>query len=210
MNLRALAAAALLAGCSSPPKPPSVDDSVRRPINSAQAIELQRCSAENRAARIALTEAEHRANVAVAGAAADSLAAARRAAQTCAPGARTSSGSSVFVVPFVLGSAKLELPPDQAERIASAAKMASAIVIRGRTDAAADSPAESALAKRRAEAAGTWLVQRGVSRDRVRLQWQGAGDRLISVDAKSALQRRVEIEIYEAAPPVETVANLAL
>ena len=33
----------LLASCSSPPKPPTVDESQKRPVNSQMAIELQVC-----------------------------------------------------------------------------------------------------------------------------------------------------------------------
>ena len=33
----------LLASCSSPPKPPTVDESQKRPVNSQMAVELQVC-----------------------------------------------------------------------------------------------------------------------------------------------------------------------
>ena len=38
-----LTAGVLLSACSSPPKPPTVDESNRRPVNSRMAVELQTC-----------------------------------------------------------------------------------------------------------------------------------------------------------------------
>ncbi len=211
----ATAIAAATGGCSSPPQAPTVDDSVRRPVNNPQALEIQRCTGELSATRIALTEAAHRANRAVAGATAQAMEAARRAADNCPsfPAAPDKvSANQVFVVPFKVGSASIELESEQASRLAKAAAGAHLVVVRGRTDAAADSMAETALAQRRAQAAGEFLVLRaGVARDRLRVQWQGSGDQLEAGSAPTQRQRnrRVEVEVYAAAPAVEFLANSA-
>src|SRR5471032_1973957 len=46
----------LLGSCSTPPKPPSVDESTRRPANSAQAVELQVCKNDLTNTRLLATE----------------------------------------------------------------------------------------------------------------------------------------------------------
>lgn len=216
-SLIALAAivAATAGGCTSPPQPPQVDDSVRRPVNNAQSLDLQRCTGELSATRIALTEAAHRANRIAAGATAQAMDAARRAAASCPtfPAAPDKiGGNQVFVVPFRLGSSAIELESEQASRLTKAAAGAQLVVVRGRTDASADSLAETALAQRRAQAASDFLVARaGVPRERLRLQWQGAGDPLEAGNSPSQRQRnrRVEVEVYAAAPAVEVLANAA-
>lgn len=211
----ATAIAAATGGCSSPPQPPSVDDSVRRPVNNPQALEIQRCTSELSATRIALTEAAHRANRAVTGATAQAMEAARLAADNCPsfPAAPDKiSGNQVFVVPFRLGSASIELESEQAARLAKAAAGARLVVVRGRTDASVDSASETTLAQRRAQAAGEFLVLRaGVPRERLRVQWQGAGDQLEPGTTPTQRQRnrRVEVELYAAAPAVEFLANSA-
>lgn len=211
----AMAIAAATGGCSSPPQPPSVDDSVRRPVNNPQALDLQRCSGELSATRIALTEAAHRANRAVAGATAQAMEAARQAAENCPsfPAAPDKIGSNqVFIVPFKVGSAVIELESEQAARMSKAAAAAQLVVVRGRTDAATDSMAETALAQRRAQAAGEFLVLRaGVPRERLRVQWQGSGDQLEpgATPTQRQRNRRVEVEIYAAAPSVEYLPNTA-
>ena len=51
-----LACLLLFSSCSSPPKPPSVDESRRRPVNTAMAVELQSCRSELADTRILMTE----------------------------------------------------------------------------------------------------------------------------------------------------------
>src|ERR1700756_4365927 len=48
----------LLAGCASsgPPRPPDVDESTRRPINTTQAVELQLCRSSLQNTQISLEE----------------------------------------------------------------------------------------------------------------------------------------------------------
>lgn len=208
-------AAAAVGGCSSPPQPPTVDDSVRRPVNNTQSIDLQRCTGELSATRIALTEAAHRADRAVIGATAQAMEAARRAAGSCPsfPAAPDKVGANqVFVVPFALGSSTVELDYAEATRLVKAATGAQLIVVRGRTDAASDSPAETALAQRRAFAVGDLLQRRAsLPSDRLRVQWQGAGDQLDAgvLPAQRKRNRRVEVEVYAAAPAVQYLTNAA-
>ena len=45
-----------LGSCSSPPKPPTVDESLKRPANSAVAVELQVCKSELQNTRILASE----------------------------------------------------------------------------------------------------------------------------------------------------------
>ena len=46
----------LLASCSSPPKPPNVDESQKRPMNSQMAVELQVCKNDLQNTRLLATE----------------------------------------------------------------------------------------------------------------------------------------------------------
>ena len=151
MKITALSLAALvaIAGCSSTPEPPKVDDSVRRPVNAPQELKLQQCTGELSAAKIELTEAVHTANRAAAAAKAASVLGAQQAAQSC-KAATGAAGNVVFVLPFAHASSALSLGDGDGKRLMAAATKAELIVIRGRTNAQADSPAETELARRRA------------------------------------------------------------
>ncbi|MDE2296800.1 MAG: OmpA family protein, partial [Burkholderiales bacterium] len=46
----------VLASCSSPPKPPTVDESQKRPVNSQTAVELQVCKNDLQNTRLLATE----------------------------------------------------------------------------------------------------------------------------------------------------------
>ena len=89
-------------------------------------------------------------------------------------------------------------------RIVDEARTAPLVVLRGRTDGTAESPSESAIARQRAAAVEAWLVQSGVDRARIRTTWQPVGDHAAdnSTPGGRTLNRRVEIEIYRAAPIV--------
>ena len=80
-------------------------------------------------------------------------------------------------------------------------------MIRGRTDATGDSASETALARRRAEAAAGFLRSRGVLADRVRVTWQGAGDPRPQSGQERAQNRRVELEFYAAPPTIIVVRS---
>lgn len=193
--LNALAlAATLLAGCgSSRPRPPEADEASRRPANTAAAIELQACRTSQQNSRIAATEARHEADVARI----QSVLMQARAAAATLPAA-----NAVFVLRFHSGSSDLDLSPDEARQIAEAARDAPLVVLRGRTDGARESAAESRVARARAAAVQAWLVRAGADPARVRATWQPVGDHAgdNGMETGRALNRRVEIEIYRTAP----------
>ena len=104
-------------------------------------------------------------------------------------------------MPFGMGSAAWSVEQADAAALVRRAKDAAVIMIRGRTDATGESLQETALARRRAEAAAEFLQQAGVSKDKLRLTWQGAGDPVAGLrPTEHAQSRRVEIEFYTAAP----------
>ena len=82
------------------------------------------------------------------------------------------------------------------------AKAAPLVLLRGRTDGDADTPAEARIARQRAEAVKAYLVAAGVDPFRIRSTYQPAGDHAAANAsvAGRALNRRVEIEVYRAIP----------
>jgi outer membrane protein OmpA-like peptidoglycan-associated protein len=198
----------LLSSCSSPPKPPTVDESRRRPVNTAVAVELQSCRNDLENTRILATESARSAE-------ASSLAMARMAQQqqslVRSIGAHAAAQRNVLVpVLFPFGNTQVTVPDSDAARIVEEARAAPLIVLRGRTDGAAESPAESTIARQRAEAVEAWLVQSGVDRVRIRTTWQPVGDHAADNGTAGGrtLNRRVEIEIYRAAPVVAAAGAL--
>jgi outer membrane protein OmpA-like peptidoglycan-associated protein len=190
-----------MAGCSSPPKAPTVDDSNKRPVNVSQAIDLQMCRAELSAAKVVLTE-----TVATNQQAAFAQAI---AAPTMTP-TRAVERNQVFIINFALGSAEFSLPDDQRDKLIEEARNAKFIVIRGRTDAQSDSLAETRLAQRRTEAAYNYLVRSvRMPPNGIRLSWQGAGDRAADGDGTAQRQanRRVEIELYPVKPETDVLTG---
>ena len=124
--------------------------------------------------------------------------------------AADTAGNLVAVVPFGMGSAAWSVEQADAAALVRRAKDAAVIMIRGRTDATDDSMQETALARRRAEAAAEFLQQAGVSKDKLRLTWQGAGDPLAGLrSADRSQSRRVEIEFYTAAPMLVSLRSSA-
>ena len=192
--------ALLLTSCSTPPKPPSVDESTKRPVNARAAVDLKACQGDLSRATILVSE------MARAGVVATSLNKALPvpgAAMVSSSDAASAdaAGNLVAVVPFGMGSATWSVEQADAAALVRRAKDAAVIMIRGRTDATGDSLQETALARRRAEAAAEFLQQAGVSKDKLRLTWQGAGDPVTGLrPTERAQSRRVEIEFYTAAP----------
>ena len=124
--------------------------------------------------------------------------------------AADATGNLVAVVPFGMGSATWSVEQVDGAALVRRAKDAAVIMIRGRTDATGDSLQETALARRRAEAAAEFLQQAGVSKDKLRLTWQGAGDPLAGLrPADRSQSRRVEIEFYTAAPMLVSLRSSA-
>lgn len=201
----------LLSSCSAPPKPPNVDESRRRPVNTALAVELQSCRSDLENTRLLATER-------VRSAEASSLAMARltrlaQQQQVLEQGIETSAAvQRNWLVPvlFAFGSTQVNLPDAVSARIANEARTAPLVILRGRTDGISESQSESAIARQRAAAVEAWLVQAGVDRARIRTTWQPVGDHAADNGTAGgrALNRRVEIEVYRAAPIVAPAGAL--
>lgn len=189
----------LLASCTAPPKPPTVDEAHRRPVNTAAAVELQVCKTDLQGIRIVAAERGRSADAAAA-----SLAeiAARHQALVQAIGKPAAQGNSVFSVRFEYGSTRVQISADIATTLTVAAKAAPLVMLRGRTDGTTDAPGESRIARERALAVRDYLVAAGVEPARIRSTYQPAGDHVADNDGPSgrALNRRVEIEIYRSLP----------
>jgi outer membrane protein OmpA-like peptidoglycan-associated protein len=194
----------LLASCSTPPKPPTVDDAQRRPANTQAAIELQQCRSNLHNTRQLATEAERAADAAAATLA--SLAARQQAwAASAQPqAAQAPRPNSVFSVRFAYGSTQVDIPSDITPLLVAQAKAAPLVLLRGRTDGATDNPADSHIARARADAVRSYLVNAGVDPARIRATYQPAGDPVAdnTSAAGRSLNRRVEIELYRVLPVV--------
>ena len=191
---------ALLGSCSSPPKPPTVDESARRPANTAMAIELQVCKNDLTNTRILAVES---------GRLADSAAvtlerlAKRQSTAIAVPATQAAPvANSVFTVHFDFASAHAVAPADSATTLIAEARAAPLVVLRGRTDGTTDSPAESRIARERAATVRDYLVSAGVDPGRIRATYQPVGDRIAdNADPTGReLNRRVEIEVYRTLP----------
>ncbi len=198
-----------VAACSSPPKPPTVDDSKKRPVNVSQALDLQMCRTELSAANIVLTETLN--NSQRLALAAPVMLQSQGSARTLPAVPAAPEPNQVFVINFPLGSADFNVSVAQSAQLIEQARAAKFILIRGRTDALADSMAETRLAQRRAEAAYKYLVDMvRLPPEGIRLSWQGAGDPFqhgVTPFDRQA-NRRVEIELYQAKPEVQVLTLL--
>jgi outer membrane protein OmpA-like peptidoglycan-associated protein len=186
----------LLSSCSSPPKPPTVDESSRRPANSTMAVELQVCKNDLQNTRILATES---------GRIAESTAATLErlaARQQALAAVQVPQANSVFTVRFEFGSTRVVVPADAASALIEDARSAPLVLLRGRTDGATDAPAESRIARDRANAVRDYLVGAGVDPARIRATYQPAGDHAADNSSPSGkgMNRRVEIEVYRALP----------
>ena len=193
--------ALVLGSCGSPPKPPTVDESAKRPVNSAMAVDLQVCKGELQNTRILANESGRMA--AHATATLERVAAGQKAIaalQAALPVASTSN--AVFTIRFDFGSAHVVVPPDVAASVIESARTAPLVLLRGRTDGVTDSPVESRIARERAVAVRAYLVSAGVDPTRIRVTYQPAGDHAVdnSSPTGQGMNRRVEIEVYRALP----------
>ena len=197
-----LAALTLLTSCSSPPKPPTVDESRRRPANSVASVELQACKSDLHNTRQLAAESGRLADSTAA--ALSSLAARQRHLSELQQSSRQpEAGNAVFHVRFEFGSTRIDIAPDAAQALMAGARGAPLVWLRGRTDGTSDSPTESRIARERAAAVRDYLVAGGIDASRIRTTYQPSGDHVAdNADGGGrALNRRVEIEIYRA-PPV--------
>jgi outer membrane protein OmpA-like peptidoglycan-associated protein len=190
-----------LSSCSSPPQPPGVDESRRRPANSTQAVELQSCRSELQNTRIAAAESSRLAESATA-----TLARLHERQQAIATmvagGTLPGTPNAVFSVHFTYGSAQADLEKMVPATLLAAARQAPLVMLRGRTDGNRDAPAESRIARQRAAAVREQLIAAGVDPKRIRETFQPSGDHAAdnTTPAGRARNRRVEIEVYRSAP----------
>lgn len=205
-----LASLLLLSSCGSPPKPPTVDESTKRPANSAMAIDLQSCRSELQNVRIHASESER-----IADSAAAALARATARQQAAPPQSCTSAsavtGNMVFSLRFSFASTRVVVPSGAASVLIENARVAPLVMLRGRTDGMTDSSAESRVARERASAVRDYLVGAGINPSRIRTTYQPSGDFAAdnSTAAGRGMNRRVEIEVYRALPVAMAWAGLA-
>ena len=191
----------VLGSCGSPPKPPTVDESTKRPANSAMAVDLQVCKSDLQNTRIVATESSRLAESAAATLARVSLQQhAMAAVQAATPAA--APANSVFTIRFGFGSTRVVVPADTAAGLVGSARSAPLVLLRGRTDGPTDAPGESRIARERANAVRDYLVSAGVDPERIRATYQPAGDHAADNSSPSGkgMNRRVEIEVYRAVP----------
>ena len=200
----------VLASCSSPPKPPTVDDSQKRPVNSQMAVELQVCKNDLQNTRLMATESG-RVSETTAATLANLAARQQILAAMQGPAGQQPKANSVFTVRFDFGSTRVVIPADVAATVVEDAKASPLVMLRGRTDGSSDAPAESRIARDRAAAVRDYLVAAGVDPARIRATYQPAGDHVadnVSAGGRG-LNRRVEIEMYRALPVALTLAAVA-
>ena len=197
----------LLGSCSTKPKPPTVDESTRRPANSAQAVELQVCRNNLANTRILATESGRLAESTAA--TLERLAARSTTAAATPVVPAPPSGNSIYTVHFDFASARAVVPADSATALIAEARVAPLIVLRGRTDGASDTLAESRIARERAATVRDYLISAGVDPARIRATYQPVGDGVSdNTDPTGrALNRRVEIEVYRTLPIAMTSLN---
>jgi outer membrane protein OmpA-like peptidoglycan-associated protein len=191
----------LLASCSSPPKPPTVDESQKRPVNTQMAVELQVCKNDLQNTRLLAAESGRLAESTTATLA--NLAARQQIiAAMQAPADKPPQANSVFTVRFDFGSTRVAIPADMATPLIADAKAAPLVLLRGRTDGSSDALVESRIARERAAAVRDYLVAAGVDPARIRATYQPVGDHVADNGSESgrSLNRRVEIELYRALP----------
>jgi outer membrane protein OmpA-like peptidoglycan-associated protein len=188
-----------LSACSTPPRPPTVDESQKRPANAQAAVELQVCQNELHNTRIQATESGRLVDVTSA-----TLAhmAARQQLQAALQAHTTPTANSLHTVHFGFASAQVVIPADMATALLDEARAAPLVVLRGRTDGTSDLTTESRMAQRRANAVRDYLVASGVPPASIRTTHQPSGDHVADNSSPPGrqLNRRVEIEVYRALP----------
>jgi outer membrane protein OmpA-like peptidoglycan-associated protein len=197
----------LLISCSSPPKPPSVNESQKRPANAAMAVDLQTCQGALHNTRIVANESSRLAEATALAlertAAHQQTMDAVRAVMTAASAAKPfAPANSIYTVRFGFNSTRVDIPGDAATALVESARSAPLVLLRGRTDGATDTSAASRIARQRAAAVRDYLVGVGVDAQRIRATYQPTGDHVAdNANATTkGMNRRVEIEVYRALP----------
>ena len=192
-----------MVACSSPPKPPTVDESQKRPANAQMAVELQVCKNDLQNTRILATESSRLAETTSA-----TLAHMAARQQLLASIQEKAAANSLRIVHFAFNSTQVSIPTAEASALVEEAKVAPLVLLRGRTDGTADTSAESRIAQARANAVRDYLVASGVDPTRIRTTHQPSGDHL--ADNRNpqgrSLNRRVEIEVYRTLPIAKQTA----
>lgn len=199
---------AALGSCSSPPKPPTVNESSKRPVNSAMAIELQSCKTAMQNTRITANESSRLAET---NATTLQQVVARQQALAAAVQA-SPMANGVYTIHFEFGSARVAVPTDIATALIDDARTAPLVLLRGRTDGATDALPESRIARERATAVRDYLVGAGVDPTRIRATYQPIGDHAADNANPSGrgMNRRVEIEVYRALPVAMSASSVSV
>jgi outer membrane protein OmpA-like peptidoglycan-associated protein len=197
----------VLGSCGSPPKPPSVDESNKRPANSAIVVELQVCRNDLQNTRIAAGESGR-----LAEANAATLERLSMRQQALAANLAAQAANSVFTIRFDFDSAHVVVPADTAAALLDEARGAPMVLLRGRTDGETNSPADSRIARERAQAVRDYLISEGIDPARIRATYQPAGDHAAdnSNPSMRGLNRRVEIEVYRVLPVTIGVTSASM
>lgn len=197
----------LLGACTSAPKPTTVDEATRRPANDPARIEQLREQVQGE--RVNLEDDLQRRHQDAYRTAQDIRAEAMRPAIRVK---RAATENTIYTARFASGSAQLMISAQDTKELVQAAQLAPVIVVRGRTDAEQDSPVESRLARERAESMRKLLVASGIHAQRIRIQYQGAGDFVAdnSHAEGRAQNRRVEVELYGVVPGVTALEPATL
>ena len=202
-SLLMLAAAAVLTACSST-KPPIPDETRRTPANDRRELAALQCTTDLVSTKGSLNEALRLAERSSAMASELQVENARLhgAVQLARMSANSAPPSQIFVVFYRTNVTAFDIAEPDAARLINAIRTAAHIEVRGRTDGEFESPAESRIARLRAEQAQLWLIRAGVEPSRVVATWQPIGDHLgPNNNAEGrALNRRVEIEVYAVRP----------
>ena len=201
----ALLAAGIVSCSSSPPKPPEVDESRRRPANSTSAVELQMCRGELAYARLAASEARKLAEGSSAALAQVTVEQFRHAADAPVPLAATpvpAEGNVVWTLGFAFNSSRIDATAEELQRVVDAARTAAYVVVKGRTDGFVETPGESTIARRRMAAMYGVLLKGGVDPHKIALQYQPIGDGVADNQTEDgrAANRRAEVELYPVLP----------
>lgn len=196
---------ALLSACSSPPKPPTVDESQKRPANAQPAVELQVCKNDLQNTRIQAVESDRLAETTAA-----TLAHMAARQQLLTTIQEKVMANRVHTVHFAFNSTRVSIPSTEAAALVDESKAAPLVVLRGRTDGLSDSSAESRIAQARANAVRDYLIAAGVDPTRIRATHQPSGDHVADNRNPQGrqLNRRVEIEVYRTLPlPTQALAT---
>jgi OmpA family protein len=204
--IAALVTAVCLGGCAGTPTLPVVDERARRPLLQHGGLELQGCRSDLASARLDAAESQDLAQ--------RNDAALRQLASRCSKPAeaafeaKASAASNasvgadvVYVILYARGQWRAALTSKDAARLVGDARTAGWIEIRGRTDASNDVQADGILAWRRAAEVRSLLIAQGIDAERIRVSWEGQGERIASNDeAQRALCRRAEVQVFRKRP----------